>query len=217
MRPSVAASRSRQNDSTRAVTATRLSPPGGAKFGSASHAQPALGAHLGQRAAVPLAVVELDQPVVDLDRATAHLGDRGRRLPGPLQRTRDQRGDRLPGETGREARGLIEALLGQLEIDAPLQAAVAVVRGLAVANERDHRRSPPSIASRPVCQKARRRTGSARPNRVQVHQAAARPSSLLEEQHGQRRAATPPADARFRRPATRTPACASTCRRARGS
>ena len=60
-RPSPAASRSRQNDSTRAVTATRLSPPGGAKSGSARQPVARVGRDLGERTAVPVAVVELDQ------------------------------------------------------------------------------------------------------------------------------------------------------------
>ena len=65
--------------------------------------------------------------------------------------------------------------------------------------------SPTTIASRPVRHNSRRRAGSAKPNRVHAHHAAASTEHLLDRRRPATAGATGRAGARCRTPATRTP------------
>ena len=101
--------------------------------------------------AVPLAVVELDQPFVDLDAEPCTAA-----IAAAVSRARTQRAatTRARPVALRRAvasrRRLINTELAERSVDAALQPAVAVVRGLPVTNERDHAAPSSTIASRPV-------------------------------------------------------------------
>ena len=88
-RPSAVVSRSCAELRRRAVTATQALTAGRREVGIGEPRRTALRADLRERQAVPLAVVELQQPVVGLDRAAGDGRDRGRGLPRPPQRARD--------------------------------------------------------------------------------------------------------------------------------
>ena len=71
--------------------------------------RPMLAADLGERPAVPVSVVELDQTFVDLDLTAQHRGDRRRGLPGPGQRTGEDVRDLPRRHPASRPRHLLEA------------------------------------------------------------------------------------------------------------
>ena len=131
------------------VTATSDSPPGGANDGSARQRVPLVGREVAEAALVPLAVVELDEPIVDVDREAVRGRDRhARSRRARCNGLATTRVDRFASRARRASRAACAApSVGQRGVDAALQPAVAVGRGLAVPDERDHR-SVPSIHRR---------------------------------------------------------------------
>src|SRR5205823_4901593 len=82
-------------------------------------------AHLAEWLAVPLAVVELEEAVVDLHARAGYLGDRRRGLLGAAEGARVDTRNRVRCESLREARDLLAAAFGELEVDTALEPAFA--------------------------------------------------------------------------------------------
>src|SRR5947207_4024331 len=106
--------------------------PGEGRFvvdATGAHARPA-------RRSIP--VVELEEAVVDLHARAGYLGDRPRGLLGAAEGARVDTRNRVRCESLREARDLLAAAFGELEVDTALEPAFAIERGLAVPHEEDH-------------------------------------------------------------------------------
>src|SRR6266508_1074937 len=134
-----------------------------------------VGREVGERAPFPLAVVDLDQAVVDLDRPVARGGDGRGRVAGAAERAGDDARDVEAGERLGQAVGLGLPAVGERSVTPPEEEPGPVRWCLAVPYERDH--GDAGARSRPDRRKSSRRLRSARPKRYTIHAHAARPAS----------------------------------------
>ena len=130
---------------------------GGGEARIGSPARTNVGGDVAQQPFVPLAVVELDEPLVDPDRGPGRGADPLGGLPGAQQRAReDQARGGIVLEHGRERVGLMTAAFVEGRVGPSEEPAGPVGLGLAVTDEDDH--GSPS-RSRPACQKSHRGCG----------------------------------------------------------
>ena len=199
------------------MTSERRSPPGGANSGSRRHAAQSSAETSASARPSQCAVVELDQPLVDLDGETVRGGDRGRGVVRPLQRAAEDPRDRRRREPSPERRGLVPAERAERRVDAALQPAAAVQLGLPVPHERDHSLSSAVAPRSSTGRSARAHAGVPRRAARTASTSTTRPRDRAALRR--RRPATPRTAARRDVPrrtrATRTPPCAPTPRSAR--
>ena len=129
----------RMTGNARAMTSTPHSPPGGRHrerifFPTGVFDAKAL-LHVLPREPFPVAVVDLTQPRPRDRRQFVRFGDEGRGFDGPAHRRAVHGGDRIVGQPGAQARGLMAALVGKRDIGRSGKSVLGAERGGAVTNE----------------------------------------------------------------------------------
>ncbi len=116
-------------------------PAGGHEAGIATPAGPHVSTHVAHRDPVERAVIQLDEPFVDLHRQP----QRRRSLTGPLQGTGDHPGRHQRRQRRGDGPGLLLPHRVQRVVDAALQEAGGVSHRAAVSNQDQHVRSCPTV------------------------------------------------------------------------